>query len=256
MMTATQRIKTKTGKLQFDNLVLEVTRRCNMKCAHCLRGDAQNADIWDQIIDALLRQTSYINAITFSGGEPTLRLNAIRHTLERCQQWNIPVMSFYIVTNGKQVSMEFLKLCLEWYAYCVECGGEPDMCGVALSQDKFHSKVSEMNKSLLSGLSFFRDSDKETDWNKTPLIAEGNAEYLDSSKYKFRSNYEENPNFEWFSDNELMVNDASIYVNVWGDVIKGCDFSYDTQDSGEYTYGNVMTDDLFAIFAEMAEEEG
>lgn len=25
-----------------SDVAIEVTRRCNMKCAHCLRGDAQN----------------------------------------------------------------------------------------------------------------------------------------------------------------------------------------------------------------------
>lgn len=32
------------GKLKVCNLSLEVTRRCNMNCEHCLRGDAQNMD--------------------------------------------------------------------------------------------------------------------------------------------------------------------------------------------------------------------
>ena len=251
MMTKTEK---RTGKLQFDNLVLEVTRRCNMKCAHCIRGDAQSVDMKPLVIDQILSQTSYINSLTFSGGEPTLNLEAIRHTLNRCKEWNIPVMNFYLVTNGKKVTTEFLMLCIEWYAYCVRCGGDPDMCGIALSRDEFHDKVSPTNVELLYGLSFFRDQDKRTDWSKVPLISEGNAEYLDSSKYKFRQNFNETPCFEWFSDDELMVKDINIYVNAWGDVIKGCDFSYDTQDAGDYTIGNVITDDIFAAFAEMAGE--
>jgi len=38
-------------KLTFESLAIETTRRCNMKCAHCFRGDAQNVDIDYQHID-------------------------------------------------------------------------------------------------------------------------------------------------------------------------------------------------------------
>ena len=32
-------------EIYVESLVIEVTRRCNMRCEHCLRGDAQNLDI-------------------------------------------------------------------------------------------------------------------------------------------------------------------------------------------------------------------
>lgn len=31
-------------KIAIDDLILEVTRRCNMCCLHCLRGEAENLD--------------------------------------------------------------------------------------------------------------------------------------------------------------------------------------------------------------------
>ena len=31
--------------ISVNSLVIEVTRRCNMRCNHCIRGDAQNCDI-------------------------------------------------------------------------------------------------------------------------------------------------------------------------------------------------------------------
>ena len=57
------------NKLNIYNLVLEVTRRCNMCCAHCLRGEAQNMDMQKETIDKLLDQTDSISMVTFSGGE-------------------------------------------------------------------------------------------------------------------------------------------------------------------------------------------
>lgn len=61
------------NKLNIYNLVLEVTRRCNMCCAHCLRGEAQNMDMQKETIDKLLDQTDSISMVTFSGGEPSRR---------------------------------------------------------------------------------------------------------------------------------------------------------------------------------------
>jgi MoaA/NifB/PqqE/SkfB family radical SAM enzyme len=43
-----------------DSVVIEITRRCNMCCAHCLRGDAEAVDIQEKYIDAFL--DSFANA--------------------------------------------------------------------------------------------------------------------------------------------------------------------------------------------------
>lgn len=56
------------NKLYIGALVLEVTRRCNMHCEHCLRGDTQNLDMQKEIVDKLLEQTESIFCVTFSGG--------------------------------------------------------------------------------------------------------------------------------------------------------------------------------------------
>ena len=51
--------------------VIEVTRRCNMQCRHCLRGDAQNVDISNEIIDRFFdgfADGAVIENVVFSGG--------------------------------------------------------------------------------------------------------------------------------------------------------------------------------------------
>ena len=59
-------------KIGVRSLILEVTRRCNMCCDHCLRGDAQDLDMQKETVDALLEQVGSIGGVTFSGGEPLL----------------------------------------------------------------------------------------------------------------------------------------------------------------------------------------
>lgn len=49
--------------ISYNTLCLEITRRCNMACPHCLRGEAQALDITHEIIDRALENTSEIKGI-------------------------------------------------------------------------------------------------------------------------------------------------------------------------------------------------
>lgn len=164
-------------KIVFDSLVLEVTRRCNMACAHCLRGPAKNKDMAFEGIEPLLAITDSIYSLTFSGGEPTLNVPLIKQVLQYVKQQRIPVNSFYVVTNGKSVPEEFLTACLDWYAYTRECDTYDNVSGIALSLDKYHGPIPKRNEYLLRGLSFYQE-DKTIDFDKYPPLDRGNAKSL------------------------------------------------------------------------------
>lgn len=105
-----------------NNVVIEITRRCNMCCAHCLRGDAEDVNIQEKYIDAFLDSFSnggYIGTIVFTGGEISLNIPAIRYTLKAVKERNISVGNFYMVTNGKAVDKmaELALASLEWWNY-------------------------------------------------------------------------------------------------------------------------------------------
>ena len=124
-----------------NNVFIEVTRRCNMCCAHCLRGDAESIDIQEKYIDAFLdnfEKGAYISSLTFTGGEISLNIPAIRYTLKAVKERGIAVGSFYMVTNGKAVDKmaDLAMASLEWWAYCDE--KDDYMCGLCISSDNFH----------------------------------------------------------------------------------------------------------------------
>lgn len=54
----------------LEDLAIETTRRCNLKCDHCMRGVSQNIDLTPEIIDYILEndEIKRINHICFSGG--------------------------------------------------------------------------------------------------------------------------------------------------------------------------------------------
>jgi hypothetical protein len=215
-------------KLDIDGLAVEVTRRCNMHCAHCMRGEAKNKDLDLDRFTSFLKDVRSINSITFTGGEPTLNVDAINHILHVCKALSIPVYYFYIVTNGKEVTSKFLNAMIEWYAYCIECGGEPEMCGLALSQDEFHDDIDRENIAKLKAFAFFRAEDKKISNRKeTSLLNLGRARSLVSNSRRDPMRYL--PEVELHGDT-IYVTDTEITFTVNGEILLDCDYEYESTD--------------------------
>lgn len=125
-------------KLIFDYVSIEITRRCNLKCRHCLRGDAQDVDIDLRTIDALVEQTAKIYNLSFTGGEPTLNVSAIAYTLDALRGHKVPLHSIEVATNGKVLSSEFVKTVKEFSRYIAETGASGTDVSVGISKDRYH----------------------------------------------------------------------------------------------------------------------
>ena len=182
-----------------NSVFIEVTRRCNMCCAHCLRGDAESIDIQEKYIDAFLdnfEKGAYISSLTFTGGEISLNIPAIRYTLKAVKERGIAVGSFYMVTNGKAIDKmaDLAMASLEWWTYCDE--KDDDMCSLCISSDNFHEAIPYESKSILSGLKYNRN-DKVTDFHRAYLLNEGRAKNLDSNVYKKREPYVDKLEYEF-----------------------------------------------------------
>ena len=246
-------------KLVLSSIVVEVTRRCNMCCAHCMRGDAQNADLDVDRLRVFLKDVAAIGSITFTGGEPTLNVQAIMDTLNICREYGISVNSFYVVTNGKTIPNEFLTAMIEWYAYCVDCYGEPDYCGVALSQDIYHDDILSENVAKLRALSFFRPDDKKTrDWGRYAMLNLGRARELNGNINKREPSptrdYEMSELVQSF-ENEIDVSDVTLAFTVNGDILADCDYEYSSTDDIKLcSYDNALR--YFEEVAKEAELDG
>lgn len=129
-------------KISFDYLVIEITRRCNLNCAHCLRGDPQELDISNKIIDNLLEQTETIYGLFLSGGEPTLNLETMRYILNRLQAFEIPLHSVELFTNGVIHSTELVCILKDYAKYIkrwISPGNDiTDHVWLGVSVDPYH----------------------------------------------------------------------------------------------------------------------
>lgn len=223
-------------KIQYDNLMIEVTRRCNMSCAHCLRGDAQNRDISREVIEKIFENTESINCLTFGGGEISLNVEGLNMILEVAKEKDVDIYNFYAVTNGKEISEDFLITIMKWYAYTQSCnnGYQDEITGLSLSKDDFHECIPEYNEYLLKSFSFFR-ADKETDWNNIPLLNLGRAKTLSQGYQKREMRYYA-PEPEFYNDTLSFSEMVSVTVN--GDILSDCDYEYENTD--EIKIGNVF----------------
>lgn len=84
----------------YKELAIEVTRRCNMKCSHCMRGPAENHTISKEVVDRLFDEVSTIGTLLLTGGEPFLEPEMIDYIFDAIIKRNIPIIRISVVTNG------------------------------------------------------------------------------------------------------------------------------------------------------------
>jgi len=207
--------------MHINETIIEVTRKCNMSCDHCLRGCAQSIDIDHKHIDALFDNCEYIGSLALTGGEPSLNIAALEYVLESAQRHDVGIGNFYIATNGSEISIEFVVFCLKLYAYC----DEKNVCTVQVSNDNYHMAEGTYDTELLDGLGFFSRRETE-EARRINLIDQGRAA-------EFELGGRENIDYAFTvedDDDTPRVDEGEVYLNAKGYIVSGCDWSYENQE--------------------------
>ena len=87
-------------KYKYDELMIEITRKCNMKCAYCLRGDAQNVTMSKEVIDKIFEDAVDCKQVLFTGGEPLLALDEIEYFVDKILKSNWTTKNIAMTING------------------------------------------------------------------------------------------------------------------------------------------------------------
>lgn len=134
-------------KLKINALAIGVTRKCNLGCKHCLKGNAQFLSVDTDAIDQFLsKNVSHIGSLCLTGGEPTLAIECIEAIYRSIVKHGITLDCVKIPTNGKNQPEKFFNLLNEIYDYTKKPSGN---C-VRISLDKWHfpDDTSEMGRAL------------------------------------------------------------------------------------------------------------
>lgn len=207
-------------KLEVFNI--EVTRKCNMSCKHCMRGDAQAFSVDIEKLEHFLvnNEITNIRLLNFVGGEPTLALDELYAIREMLNELNIEVGSFFMYINGKEIPRDFIEFCMQMYLYCTK----NNETAIIVSQSDWHEEYNKEQFDRLAILKFVGFQNKLTEEN---LVKEGRAK--DFGKFEVVPH-------KYKLENNTLIGKELVF-NAKGDIIPGCDFSYNKQEEvklGDY----------------------
>jgi organic radical activating enzyme len=212
-------------KIHIPDLIIEITRNCNMECMHCLRGEKQDIDMDLIYIEILFNRIESIGSLTLTGGEPSLKPNIIKWIILLAKRYNIDIGNFYIVTNGKKIADQFLIELINLYLYC----SDNEISSVKVSHDDYHEYHEEGERLKVFSFVQFQEEEKTSDY---PYHF---PSWINEGKAKENGIGEREISFDDIILNEEgeEIEEGNIYLNCKGNIIKGCDYSYTSQDKEE-----------------------
>lgn len=236
--------------MNVESLIIETSRKCNIKCEHCLRGTAQRKVLDFEKLSVLLSKIDYIGTLTIGGGELSLAKRQLEELSHTFRYSGIKVGNLFVVTNGK-LTPQWL---LDWYInFTLNICTENDIAGFTFSFDKWHDHQlnNEQKRKRLHHYHYAQEyiemqTGKEQvskhsneRWNENGIIAMGRAEdwgnkFLQPQTIIIEENYIET-NIYWtvdgllFSDCNLsykeMTKKSKYYVTNWKE-LKNSDLAF------------------------------
>ena len=104
-------------KVSLREVTLEIGRKCNLKCRHCMKGESQDVAMSNEVMDALLNNVYFIDEFIFGGGEPLLYIERMEALLRKCKEKGVKVNYITVVSNCTIKSDKFVRVFNEWGEY-------------------------------------------------------------------------------------------------------------------------------------------
>lgn len=239
-------------RIGIQNLGLIVTNRCNLNCAHCLRGCKNNNDMSYDVIDATLDQIKIIGNLCLCGGEITFATNTLSYLFESIIKRKIFVEEVTTVINGTNYNEDFLKLLdnINEYISKLNNNNEISHATFSISKDDYHfNEIIRLNivKEFMENIIKYQESKhyfgRQVLLPGLKLFREGNAKYLDKKitvKLRPMKTYATyiGKDYTFDRDNGLLYFGPLVTVSTEG-IITECDSSIENMQK-KYNYGNVL----------------
>ena len=118
----------------FENAEVILTRRCNLKCGHCMRGQSQNIDMSEDVMDSILDKVTEFGNLCIGGGELTSVPKIVEVFVDKAIKKSVRIKSVNLTTNGIVFSQELAETLLKLKDYVEECRENP--WGFDMSEEK------------------------------------------------------------------------------------------------------------------------
>lgn len=239
------------------NLNLMVTRNCNLKCAHCLRGESANEDISQEALDKIFKKGTVIQLLELNGGEVFSKPDVLKRVIDTIIKNGVIVSHVNIPTNGTLYLPRIERELTRLNEYVIACnlfsGKIPDLINVEvdISKDPYHTaelkEIEKANPELfnfyLINIGHLLDSKFYSGPRKYPkLIKAGRAKDLEEATAE-PSCYP-----IYYFETKLPIGQLTQVNNVGVD-INGtvCNTCGEMPPKGNNVYGSLLTEDLESI---------
>ena len=235
-------------KYSLNNLTVEITRKCNFRCRHCMRGQAQDVTITPRIIDRLFEQVEDVKGfILLTGGEVLLEMDMVVYFCNKLieSSWNPKFLQ--IGTNGTITSENerLIKLMEKVY------NQKGIICGIFISDDIFHAEF-DRQSTRLKTYDYFRNNTKDICVSIKPLnVHDGKIELEPYGNAK--ENQEQLDNVYWLTPKQIkhkisvidncVMCQLSFLANGKISQHQDCDYKYEDN----HILGNILLEDFKPI---------
>ena len=211
-----------------DKLTIELTRKCNFSCSHCLRGNAESKDfdinhfnkfIYDNNIES-------ISTITLTGGEPLLVPDIISEIAEVIIQRNIDVNNYYIATNGSQFNIDSMRALTKLHSAC----SDNDTSWIEVSNSIWHEEDKNFIPYMdLNDICMYLENDGIWELPRADVLDD--IRISQRSFLSWSNNILDEGRAKGSGSTNLEAIEKLTYINVNGDIVLDyCDCSYETQE--------------------------
>ena len=159
---------------------IEISQKCNLACAHCMRGEPENISITKDILNSFFDEVKGGKALVISGGEPFICYDEIKEVMEVIKQKEVLFGGVIIVTNGTVYDERIYSLLENNF----------EIIQICVSHDKYH----------LESIEKLYDEDRIS--NNPSLNPLNFEEVLDNLKRHINSPYFD----EFYQEHEYLIN--------------------------------------------------
>lgn len=239
------------------NLNLMVTRNCNLKCAHCLRGESANEDISQEALEKIFKKGTVIQLLELNGGEVFSKPDVLKRVIDTIIKNRVIVSHVNIPTNGTlylpRIEKELTRL-NEYIIYCNLLSGKiPELKNVEvnISQDPYHAaELKELEKSNPELLNFYLLNIRHLIESKFYFGPRKYYKLIKSGRAKNLEEATTEPTCYpiYYFETRLPIGQLT-QVNIVGVDINGtvCNTCGEMPPTGKNVYGSLLTEDLETI---------